>query len=235
MGLCLLRATGIPMDTTIFENNQLTVIFKQGGVKYVASVESSKLKGTFYQGGMELPLEMEKSEKTIPGNPTLVSSDKTLEEIAGLDQGDYKYSVEDYFARPKARSFQFSPNGKYLSYREKTDKVTRVIEEKEELIRGYGWANNERLVYVMDKGGNEDYHLFAANIDGTDQKELTPYEGVQVNILEGLKEDENHMIISMNKNNKQIFEPYKINITLSQGMILIKMETLEDMVKYEMA
>jgi len=112
-------ATGIPMDTTVFENNQLTLIFKQGGVKYVASVENDKLKGTFYQGGMELPLEMEKSEKTIPGNPALVSSDKTLEEIASLDQGDYKYSVEDYFARPKARSFQFSPNGKYLSYREK--------------------------------------------------------------------------------------------------------------------
>ena len=231
-------ATGIPMDSTVFENNQLTLIFKQGGIKYVASLENTKLKGTFYQGGMELPLEMEKSEKTIPGNPALVSSDAELEKIASLDQGNYKYSVEDYFARPKARSFQFSPNGKYLSYREKdensknhvyvkeiaSDKVTRVIVEKEELIRGYGWANNERLVYVMDKGGNEDYHLFAANIDGTDQKELTPYDGVQVNILEGLKEDVNHMIISMNKNNKQIFEPYKINILTGEIKQLFKNE-----------
>ena len=31
-------------------------------------------------------------------------------------------------------------------------------------------------------------------------------------ILEGLKEDKDHMIISMNQNNPQIFEPYKINI-----------------------
>ncbi|MFD2561699.1 S9 family peptidase [Aquimarina rubra] len=231
-------ATGIPMDATVFENNQLTLTFKQAGIKYVASLENNKLKGTFYQSGMELPLEMEKSEKTIPGNPALVSSDTELEKMANLDQGNYQYSVEDYFAKPKARSFQFSPNGKYLSYREKdensknhvyvkeiaTDKVTRVIEEKEELIRGYGWANNERLVYVMDKGGNEDYHLFAANIDGTDQKELTPYEGVQVNILEGLKEDEDHMIISMNKNNKQIFEPYKINIVTGEIKQLFKNE-----------
>ncbi|WP_405207763.1 S9 family peptidase [Aquimarina sp. LLG6339-5] len=231
-------ASGIPMDATVFENNQLTLTFKQAGIKYVASVANTKLTGTFYQGGMELPLEMEKSEKTIPGNPALVSSDVELEKIASLDQGNYKYSVEDYFARPKARSFQFSPNGKYLSYREKdensknhvyvkeiaTSKVTRVIEEKEELIRGYGWANNERLVYVMDKGGNEDYHLFAANIDGTDQKELTPYEGVQVNILEGLKEDKDHMIISMNKNNKQIFEPYKINIITGEIKQLFKNE-----------
>lgn len=231
-------ATGIPMDTALFENNQLTLALKQAGVKYVATVDTKKLTGTFYQGGMELPLEMEKSEKTIPGNPELVTTDSALVELSNLDKGDYKYSVEDYFAKPKARTFRFSPNGKYLSYREKddnkknhvyvkeiaTNKVTRVIEEKEELIRGYGWANNNRLVYVMDKGGNEDYHLFAANIDGSDQKELTPFEGVQVNILEGLKEDEDHMIISMNKNNKQIFEPYKINIVTGEIKQLFKNE-----------
>nr|WP_234423400.1 S9 family peptidase [Aquimarina spinulae] len=231
-------ATGIPMDTVLFENNQLTLALKKAGVKYVATVDAKKLTGTFYQGGMELPLEMEKSEKTIPGNPELVTTDSALVELGNLDKGDYKYSVEDYFAKPKARTFRFSPNGKYLSYREKDDnkknhvyvkeiatgKVTRVIEEKEELIRGYGWANNNRLVYVMDKGGNEDYHLFAANIDGSDQKELTPFEGVQVNILEGLKEDENHMIISMNKNNKQIFEPYKINIITGEIKQLFKNE-----------
>jgi len=231
-------ASGIPMDSTVLENNQLTLLFKQSGIKYVASVEAEKIKGTFYQGGMKLPLELEKTEKTIPGNPKLVSSDASLEKLANQDKGNYTYSVEDYFAKPKARSFQFSPNGKYLSYREKdqnsknhvyvkeiaTDKVTKVIEEKEELIRGYGWANNERLVYVMDKGGNEDYHLFAVNIDGKDQKELTPYEGVQVNILEGLKEDKDHMIISMNKNNKQIFEPYKINIVTGEIKQLFKNE-----------
>jgi len=88
----------------------------------------------------------------------------------------------------------------------------RIIIEGEELIRGYGWANDDRLIYVMDKGGDEDYHLFAVNVDGSNQKELTPYEGVKVEIIEQLKEDKNHMIITMNKNNPQVFDPYKINI-----------------------
>jgi dipeptidyl aminopeptidase/acylaminoacyl peptidase len=64
----------------------------------------------------------------------------------------------------------------------------------------------------MDKGGNEDYHLFAVDVDGSNEKELTPYEGVKVEILALLKEDKDHMIISMNKNNAQVFDPYKINI-----------------------
>lgn len=219
-------ATGIPMDLTTFEENVLTITFTQAGIKYVGTLANDAIAGTFFQSGMEMPLTLTKTVITLPGNTALPSSDEDLTALANYETGDYKYSVEDYFARPKARSFQFSPDGKYLSYREKdenlknhvyvknieTNEATRVIVEGEELIRGYGWANNSRLIYVMDKGGNENYHLFAVDLDGNNQKELTPFDDVQVNIVEGLKEDKDHMIITMNKNNPQIFEPYKINI-----------------------
>lgn len=232
-------ATGIPMDKTTFEDNTLTVSLAQAGIKYVGQLENNTLTGTFYQGGMELPLTMAKTVKTLPGDTSLPTSEAELEKLAKWDTQAYKYQVEDYFARPKARSFNFSPDGTYLSYREKdgnaknhvyvkhleTGKITRAIEEKEELIRGYGWANEHRLVYVMDTGGNENYHLYAVELDGSNQKELTPFEGVRVEILEGLKDDKDHMIISMNKNNPQIFEPYKININTGE---LEKLYTNDD-------
>ena len=223
-------ATGIPMDEATLTGNELTIVFNQAGIKYVAQLEGNTLTGTFYQAGMEFPLSMEKSEKTIPGNPELVTSDDELDKMATLDTGDYKYSVEDYFARPKASSFQFSPDGKYMSYREKdenlkrhvyvrniaTGEVKRAIEEKEELIRGYGWVNNERMVYLMDQGGDENYHVYAANIDGTDQKDLTPFEGVQAQFSDLLKDDKDHIIVNLNKNNPQIFEPYKVNVVTGE-------------------
>lgn len=229
-------ATGILMDETTFVNDSLTIKFKQSGIKYVATIKENVLEGIFYQGGMEMPLTLSKTVKTLPGNTSLPTSEAELEKLSNWNPVNYKYSVEDYFARPKARSFNFSPNGTYLSYREKdenaknhvyvknleTNEVKRVIEEKDELIRGFGWANDERLVYVMDKGGNENYHLFAVDIDGANQKELTPYDGVKVEILEGLKEDKDHMIISMNQNNPQIFEPYKINIITGELVQLYK-------------
>lgn len=162
----------------------------------------------------------------IKGNPELVSSKDELKLLADQEKGNYKYSVEDYFKRPSKFAFQFSPDGKYVSYKERqengkvhvfikdteSDKITMAIEEKEELIRGYNWANNKRLIYSMDKGGDENYHLFAVDIDGKNQKELTPFDGVRVSILSTLKDQKDHMIISMNKENLQIFEPYKINI-----------------------
>ncbi len=162
----------------------------------------------------------------LPGNTSLPTSDVDLKIIASLETEKFKYSVEDFFAKPKASSFQFSPKGTYLSFKEKdenlknhvyiknieTGKVTRAIEEKEELIRGYGWANDNRLLYIMDKGGDENYHLFAVDLDGSNEMDLTPFDGVKADILNGLKEDKSHMIISMNKNNPAVFEPYKINI-----------------------
>lgn len=223
-------ATGIPMDFTEFSNDTLTIKFKQASIKYVATLKDNQLHGTFYQGGMELPLLLSKTEKKVPGDTSLPTSEAGLDELAKWDSGNYKYSVEDYFTKPKASSFNFSPNGSYLSYKEKdenaknhvyvknleTEEVKRIIEEKEELIRAFGWVNDERIIYIMDKGGNEDYHLFAVNIDGTNHKELTPFEGVKVNFLEGLKEDKDHVIISMNQNNPQIFEPYKINVNTGE-------------------
>jgi dipeptidyl aminopeptidase/acylaminoacyl peptidase len=170
------------------------------------------------------------NKNELPGNPALPSSEVELKALADYDKGNFKYKVEDYFTRPNASEFQLSPNGKYLSYREKdenmkrhiyikelaTGKSQRIVEEGEELIRGYGWINNERIIYVMDKGGNENYHVFAANIDGSNILDLTPFDDVKVGILNMLKEQKDYIIISMNKNNKQVFEPYKLNVVTGE-------------------
>lgn len=223
-------ATDIPMDETTFVDNTLTIVFKQAGIKYVGTLESGKVNGTFYQGGMELPLILEKTEKTIPGNPDLVSSDKELNTLGALANGNYKYTVEDYFARPKASTFRFSPDGKYMSYREKDEnakrhiyvknvasgEITKAIEEGEELVRGYAWLNNNRLAYISDKGGDENYHVFAVDLDGSNLKDLTPFDGVQAQFSNLLQEDKEHIIVNLNKNNPQIFEPYKVNVVTGE-------------------
>lgn len=232
-------AMGLPLSDVTFENNILKVSQKQAGLKYIGTLNAGKIEGTFYQGGLELPLSLNKTEITVPGNPALVSSQADIQKLINAAAGNYKYQVEDYFAKPKSSSFQFSPNGKYLSYLEKdqankrhvmikevaTGKVVKAIEEKDELIRGYGWINDDRLLYVMDKGGDENYHIFAVNTDGTNIVDLTPYDGVKANLLNSLKEQKDYIIVSMNKDNKQVFEPYKVNVNTGES---VKLFTNED-------
>ena len=219
-------ATGIPIEEINVKNKELSLSLMNGAIIYEGTIESDLIKGVFKQNGQELTLDLKKGDMEKPGNTSLPSSNNELKALAAKETGTYKYEVKDYFAKPNSSSFKLSPNGIYMSFRKKDEKLKnhvyvknitsgeekRIIIEGEELIRGYGWANDDRLIYVMDKGGNEDYHLFAVNVDGSNQKELTPYEGVKVEIIESLKEDKNHMIITMNKNNPQVFDPYKINI-----------------------
>ncbi|WP_414845863.1 prolyl oligopeptidase family serine peptidase [Chryseobacterium sp. IT-36CA2] len=165
------------------------------------------------------------NQAKLPGDNTLPSSREELEKLISFDKGNFKYKVEDYFARPKASAFQLSPDGQYLSYMEKdqtsknhvyvkdlkTGKITKAIVEKDELILVYGWLNKNRLFYVQDKAGNENLHLYAVDTDGNNLKDLTPFEGVKIGGSVTIIKDTDFVIVTMNKNNKQIYEPFRIN------------------------
>lgn len=218
-------ASGIPVQKTEFINNELKLSVPAAQINFSGQLNADSISGNFEQMGMKLPLTLKKATIKLPGNTALVSSEESLKKIMEGDHGNYKYKVSDYFARPKASSFQLSPSGKYMSYLEKDDKnknhvyvkeiatgkVNRAIEEKDELIKGYGWISDEKLYYAMDKGGNENFHVYVADIDGKNAKDLTPFDDVKAGIIRILKEQKNIMIIQMNKNNKQIFEPYMLN------------------------
>ncbi|CAM4124168.1 S9 family peptidase [Flavobacterium antarcticum] len=219
-------ALGLPMDKTVLTNNNLEINFAQAGITYKGIFKDEKFTGTYYQGGLELPLQLEKVTKTGLDAKDLESSEAQLKAIADLDKGSYKYSVEDFMETPNESSFQYSPNGTYLSYMKIDNSgknhlytkntlngsVTKVLEEKEQLIKGYSWINDSRILYAMDKNGDEKTHIYAVNLDGTNNVDLTPYEGVTAGILNALPEQEDYIIAMMNKDNPSYFEPYKINV-----------------------
>jgi dipeptidyl aminopeptidase/acylaminoacyl peptidase len=165
----------------------------------------------------------------LPGDPTLVSTKATFDQLISYDKGNFKYKVEDYFAMPKASQFKISPDGQYLSYKEKdkdsknhvyvknlkTGVITKALEEKDDLIRSYGWLDKKRLYYTQDRGGNENIHLYAADTDGENLKDLTPFEGTKLGSVRPVK-DTPFVVVTLNKNNKQIFEPYKINFNTGE-------------------
>jgi len=136
-----------------------------------------------------------------------------------------KYSVEDFFQTPEKTSFSLSSNGQFIAYlgayqnrknifvqNMNSKEVTRITNETERGIMGFGWCNNSRLIYIIDSGGDENWTLKAVNADGTDLKDLTPFDKVQIQIVDVLLDDNDHIIISMNKNNPMLHEPYRLNI-----------------------
>ena len=137
--------------------------------------------------------------------------------------------MKDFFRNPEKLGFSLSPDGEHFAFlmpwetrmnihvqKIGEDKATRITSSKGRDIFGYFWANNSRLAYIQDKEGDENWKLYAVNIDGTDEKELTPFEKVQVRLVDELKDDEEHMLISLNNRNPQIFDVYRINIVTGE-------------------
>ncbi len=164
-------------------------------------------------------------KRPLPGDPSLPSSPEALSALVQLGDGSSKYSVEDFFRNPDKVAFQLSPGGEYLAYlgpyeRRRNifvqklgdNQAIRLTSETERDISGYFWASGQRLVYVKDSGGDENYQLFAINRDGSNAKDLTPFEGVKIQLIDELEDNEDELIIGMNKNNPMLFEPYRINI-----------------------
>lgn len=160
------------------------------------------------------------------GDITLPTSAADLQSLAlGAKSVATKYSVEDFFKNPTQASFSISPDGKYLSYTSpyndrmnlfvkelSTKKIIQLTFEEDRDLGGYFWASNDRIVYLKDSNGDENFQLFAIDKDGKNQKDLTPYEKVTVEIIDDLEDSDDELIIGLNKDNPMMHEPYRLNI-----------------------
>lgn len=149
---------------------------------------------------------------------------------AGWAEGDKSGAaplipMKDFFKNPAQAGYQLSPNGEYLSFLQPWENRLNVFVQKigdkeaiqitqstERDIRSYFWANNERLVYLQDKGGDENFHLYGVDKDGQNLRDLTPFDSVTVQIIDDLEDIEAEMIIGLNKRDKRIFDAYRLNI-----------------------
>ena len=101
--------------------------------------------------------------------------------------------LETFFGNPDKASPKISPDGKRLAYiapdrgvlnvwlRTVGKNDDRVItKDRDRGIRYYFWAqNNRQVIYIQDKGGDENWHVYAVNFDTGQERDLTPFDGDQ--------------------------------------------------------
>ena len=133
--------------------------------------------------------------------------------------------LEDFFRNSPQAAFQLSPDGKHLSfmapYQDRMnifvrnldeEESTQLTHETERSIDGYFWVDNTRILFMKDDGGDENYHLFGVNLDGSDLRCYTPFDGVRVRIIDDLEDIPDQVLIGMNKRNPEVFDPYRLDL-----------------------
>jgi hypothetical protein len=138
--------------------------------------------------------------------------------------------VKDFFRNPEKVAYALSPNGEYLASLQPWEKrlnvfvekigsgqpATRVTSAKARDISGYTWKGDNRIVYVQDTGGDENFRLYAVGIDGSNPKDLTPFEKVRAQIIDKLERNDNEILVGLNKRDARIHDVYRINVNTGE-------------------
>jgi dipeptidyl aminopeptidase/acylaminoacyl peptidase len=131
---------------------------------------------------------------------------------------------------------RLSPNGKYFTYLAPVNTVFNIwiktvdnnddkvlTHDTDRGIHGYWWSyDNKRLFYVQDTAGNENWRLYSVSVEDGTIKEYTPFEGVQVRLIDYQKEFPDRMLIGLNKRDPKVHDVYELNTTTGDLKLVIE-------------
>jgi dipeptidyl aminopeptidase/acylaminoacyl peptidase len=144
-----------------------------------------------------------------------------------------QYAVEDFFRNPEKVNFSLSPDGKFYAYmapyKRMLNVYVREIGKEAEIqltydtlrsVYGFFWANNERILYIKDSGGDENMKLFGVNKDGSNLTALVDFPKVRTEMIDDLPDIDEFVIIGLNKRVPQVFDPYRLNVNTGELTML---------------
>jgi dipeptidyl aminopeptidase/acylaminoacyl peptidase len=135
--------------------------------------------------------------------------------------------LEQFFANPERGLTRISPGGDRLSWLAPRDGVMNVwvadrdggrarcvTRDSDRGIQTFFWSRDGRwILFVRDAGGDENYHVLAVDPDGDGrERDLTPFPGVKAGIVAVPRADPRHVLVSMNRRDRSLFDVYRLNL-----------------------
>jgi dipeptidyl aminopeptidase/acylaminoacyl peptidase len=152
---------------------------------------------------------------------------------------------ELFFGDPEIANSQLSPDGNYMTFvkpyqdvmniwikrvREPFDAARPLTADKRP-VPGYFWSEDAKYVlYVQDKDGNEDYHVYA--VDPTAKAEestgvppardLTPAEGARAFIYAVPEGTPGQILVGLNDRDPALHDVYRVDLATGERKLLIQ-------------
>lgn len=148
-----------------------------------------------------------------------------------------------FFDNPEIAGGQVSPDGKWMSF-VKTHKgvmniwvkaldapfeaAKPVTADTTRPIRGYFWTwDSQYILYVQDKGGNEDFHIYALNPQGKmmedgvpESRNLTPYDKTRAFIYSVSRKNPDLLMVGLNDRDPAWHDLYEIKISTGERTLV---------------
>lgn len=133
---------------------------------------------------------------------------------------------ETIFGNPERSGPQLSPDGSMFAYLAPDEGVMNVwvktvgkeddhtvTADRNRGIMGYFWApNGSQILYVQDRDGDENWHVYSVPAIGGEPLNLTPIEGVRASIVSVDPEFPDEILVGLNDRIPQFHDIYRINL-----------------------
>jgi dipeptidyl aminopeptidase/acylaminoacyl peptidase len=162
-------------------------------------------------------------------------------QAAGLPKA---YPVRDFFSNPEKAYFRLSADGKTLGFMQPVavdgaprrlnvfvqtlngsqleGEPRRLTGETARDINVYSWKGSDRILYVKDFGGDENFHVVSVDVKTGKVSDLTPGDKVRAEILDELPDDPNHILVTHNRRNAEVFDVYRIDLRSGKETLVAK-------------
>jgi len=88
-----------------------------------------------------------------------------------------------------------------------------VTDDTDRGIRTFAWAHdNKHLLYLQDVGGDENWRLYDVDLATMRHRDLTPFDGVQTQIVAMERDFPAEVLIGLNKDNPQLHDVYRLDL-----------------------
>jgi dipeptidyl aminopeptidase/acylaminoacyl peptidase len=147
--------------------------------------------------------------------------------------------VREFFRNPEQGGFKISPDGKSISMLKPFERRMNVhVQSVSELATGsaprqvtserdrdiveYWWKGNNQILYLLDSGGDENFHLFGVDLNGGVAKDLTPLPGVRAQVVDELIDKENEILVALNHRNPELFDVYHLDLLTGELKMIVE-------------
>ncbi len=160
------------------------------------------------------------------------------------------YPVRDFFSNPEKGYFRLSDDGRTLGFMQPVSvggvdgvdgaprrmnvfvqplkgslpvgEPRRLTAETARDIANYSWKGSDRILYTKDFGGDENFHVVSVDLKTARVTDLTPGDKVRAELLDDLPDDANHILVTHNRRNPEVFDVYRIDLRTGKETLVAK-------------
>ena len=149
------------------------------------------------------------------------------------------------FGNPDKSMAKLSHDGKYISYlapyngvmnvyiaeSDKPDEAKVITNDSKRGIRSYFWAyNNEQIIYMQDDDGDENWHIYAVNLEKKLTTDLTPIKGSRSSINNVSLNFPNEILVDNNQRRSDYFDLYRLNLQTGEMKLIYQNDVYGDLI-----